>query len=574
MGIELNKIFVVNLYPENSRSIVPIVKFEDLLKPKTDPGGLYAILASKYTYSKDTTYNPAGKLNSIDYRQYLQIGNLQVKNMVNTIVTPADTNDQKADKILIWVQENIPYVSDEAQYHVPEYWAKPTETLKSRRGDCVAEYEEIYTSKGLKKVGDLKLGDFVLSYNFESKNFCYKPIVNIWEKGKLPVYRVRFRNGTWVDITEDHPFWVRRTYKPNPYVKVKLKDIDLTRWWTRKIPCVKKLPYKVKDIKWLTKDLCFVIGHFLAEGDIDKSHVRTSGFAIPEKIVSILKNSKVPYSITKNNSGVPYLSFLKSKFKDYLKLCVTNSFNIHLPEEIFYLPEDKLKSLIDGHFLGDGHYSAYKNSKNPLSQNNKEKTYSTSSNQLAFDIHRIHLQLGTPIYMWLQTDHKGFGNKPIWRLSYNSNSDFSKDFGFNGLSEVSIKDYEYIRDTEVRDFEVKDTHNFVFKNGIITHNCEDQSFLTHSMLLAAGVPVDRVRTYGGLVEAGINAPLGGHAWTIYKRESDNQWVDLDACYYPDNTSVVNKETFKAQDEYVDAYWWMNGYGTYNEYGKWGINIYA
>jgi predicted transglutaminase-like cysteine proteinase len=209
------------------------------LKPKTDPSGLYAILASKYTYSKDNTYNPAGKLNSIDYRQYLQIGNLQIKNMVNTIVTPADTNDQKADKILKWVQENVPYVSDEAQYHVPEYWAKPTETLKSRQADC-----------------------------------------------------------------------------------------------------------------------------------------------------------------------------------------------------------------------------------------------------------------------------------------------------------------------------------------------EDQSFLIHSMLIAAGVPIDRIRTYGGLVEAGANAPLEGHAWTIYKRESDNQWVDLDACYYPDNTSVVNKEAFKAQDEYVDAYWWMNGYGTYNEYGKWGIDIYA
>jgi len=238
MSIELNRLIVTSLFPSGT-TLFPIVKIEDLLKPKTDPSGLYSVLVNKYSYSWNNTYNPAGKLNGTDYRQYLQLGNLQVKNLVRTIIAPGDTNDQKADKILKWLTENITYTSDEEQYHFSEYWAKPTEILKSKAGDC-----------------------------------------------------------------------------------------------------------------------------------------------------------------------------------------------------------------------------------------------------------------------------------------------------------------------------------------------EDQAFLIHSMLLAAGVPADRIRTYGGLVKAGANAPLGGHAWTVYKRESDNQWVDLDYCYYPDSSSITSRETFKAQDEYVDAYWWMNAYGTYDEYGKWGINIYA
>jgi len=105
-----------------------------------------------------------------------------------------------------------------------------------------------------------------------------------------------------------------------------------------------------------------------------------------------------------------------------------------------------------------------------------------------------------------------------------------------------------------------------------TGDCEDGAFLIHSMLLAAGVPYNRIKTYAGLVEDGY--ALGGHAWTIYKREADNQWVDLDWCYYPEDVPMNEREPIKKQDEYVDAYWWMNAMGTYDETSKWGINIYT
>ena len=85
---------------------------------------------------------------------------------------------------------------------------------------------------------------------------------------------------------------------------------------------------------------------------------------------------------------------------------------------------------------------------------------------------------------------------------------------------------------------------------------------------------DRIRTYAGYVEAGINAPFGGHAWTIYKRESDNTWIELDWCYYPKDTSIKDRTSFELDKKYVDAWWWMNALNTYDEYGKWGINIYV
>jgi predicted transglutaminase-like cysteine proteinase len=236
MSIEFNRILVDSLFP--STPMFPVVNnLVDLIKPKTDPSGLYSVLNNRYSYSYNNTYNPSGKLNGTDYREFLQMGNPQIKKLVASIVSLGDSNDTKVDKILNWVGQNITYVSDSEQYHRLEYWAKPTETLKSLKGDC-----------------------------------------------------------------------------------------------------------------------------------------------------------------------------------------------------------------------------------------------------------------------------------------------------------------------------------------------EDQAFLVQSMVLSAGVPIDRVRTYGGLVKTGYG--LGGHAWTIYKRQSDNKWVDLDTTFYADRTSVTSRQVFKAKDKYVDAYWWMNAVGTYDEFGKWGIDIYA
>lgn len=492
-----------------------------------------------------------------DYTMYLEKGNSEIRRLSKQIIGNSTSSDDKMYKIEQWVYNNIPYQLDSQTYGVEEYWAKPTQTLRKGVGDCIANYEEIWTIGGLKKVEDLIVGDIVLSYDFEKKSYCYKPIIKIWEKGTLDTYRVSFRNGTWIDVTNDHPFWVRSDSKEIKYEKQKLKEIDLNNKRNRKIPCVKKLPYNVLDIPWLTEDLCFVIGHFLAEGDIHKSHVRTSGYNIPDYIEPILKKNNIPYSICTNNSNVPYLFFLKSEFKEYLKLFKKNSFDIHIPKEIFNLPEYKLKALIDGHFLGDGHYSSYErfSEKYGITKSNKEKTYSTSSNQLAFDIQRIHLQLGIPIYMWLQKKHKGAGNKPIWRLSYNSKSFFARDYGYNGISEVSIKNIEFIGKTKVRDFTVADTHTFISKFGLLLHNCEDQNFLIHSLGLAAGVPSERLRTYGGLVETG-DGGLGGHAWVGYRRESDNEWIVLDAAYLPTDEPLETRTRLSRRWEYVDDFFFV------------------
>ena len=88
-------------------------------------------------------------------------------------------------------------------------------------------------------------------------------------------------------------------------------------------------------------------------------------------------------------------------------------------------------------------------------------------------------------------------------------------------------------------------------------DCEDGAFLIHSLLLHAGIDHNRIRTYGGFVDAGEGAASGGHAWTAYRRESDDEWVVLDSSYYPNMLHVDDRPRMKDQSMYVDNFFYFN-----------------
>lgn len=72
-------------------------------------------------------------------------------------------------------------------------------------------------------------------------------------------------------------------------------------------------------------------------------------------------------------------------------------------------------------------------------------------------------------------------------------------------------------------------------------DCEDGAILMASLLLNA-LPVEhhwRVRVAAGFVQS--DGSEGGHAYVTYCRCSDNEWVILDWCYYPDEAIAVAKK---------------------------------
>jgi len=445
---------------------------------------------------------------------------------------------------LVFVQSFITYKGDMITKGQKEFWQNPEDTTTLQKGDCIAEYETIHTKEGVKKASEVKLGDLVLSYDFNENKYVYKPIINLWDKGIKPIKRVHFRNGQYIDVTDEHHMLMRTNQIGNSkYEKTDLKDVDLSRWWKRRVPLSIKIPYYEKDIEWLTEDLCFVIGYFLAGGWVEKSYVVASGYDIIEHIIPKLEKHEIPFSEYINKSGIPCLRLLNSDFNELLKKQKTNSFDIHLEERFFHLPANKLEAILNGFCVGDQYNGNYEDKKG-------YNFYSTLSEKWATDIQRIGLQIGKPFHIWKQGFHGGLGDMSIWRITYNTNSDFLENHGHNKLGEVSISYIEDMGECQTYDWEVEDTHNFFFKNGICTSQCEDGAILIKSLSLVAGIPDWKVKVNAGHVKG------GGHAYCTYIRDNDTQCI-MDWCYWPNRKQVNDRPKLEDEKNYYEIWFSFN-----------------
>ena len=87
-------------------------------------------------------------------------------------------------------------------------------------------------------------------------------------------------------------------------------------------------------------------------------------------------------------------------------------------------------------------------------------------------------------------------------------------------------------------------------------DCEDGAFLIMGLALNAGVDPDRLRFYGGYVNAGPGAAEGGHGWVAYKREMDDVWVVADYSYYPDLRAMDLRTPMSEDTKYVEQWFMM------------------
>ncbi|MFW9872272.1 MAG: transglutaminase domain-containing protein [Candidatus Thorarchaeota archaeon] len=131
----------------------------------------------------------------------------------------------------------------------------------------------------------------------------------------------------------------------------------------------------------------------------------------------------------------------------------------------------------------------------------------------------------------------------------------SDDTKMYKIEQWVINNINYISDTE----QYKTSELWAYPTMTITSkkgDCEDGAFLIHSMALNAGVDPDRLRTYGGIVVTGDGTGVGGHAWTSYKRELDDEWVIMDWCYWPTDISIYDREPMSENIKYIDDYFFV------------------
>jgi predicted transglutaminase-like cysteine proteinase len=87
-------------------------------------------------------------------------------------------------------------------------------------------------------------------------------------------------------------------------------------------------------------------------------------------------------------------------------------------------------------------------------------------------------------------------------------------------------------------------------------DCEDGAILLHSLLLAAGVNPGRIRTAFGTAMSSALTEVG-HAWVMYRRLTDEEWIPLEWTAQPTPYTVpiysINRQVDRAADYTAISY---------------------
>jgi len=86
----------------------------------------------QFKYGNVSLFKNNTAVSELDYTKYIQYPNSKIKSLAMSIVSKTDSNDEKAWKLLRWVEDNIQYTDDLKNYR--------QDVLGTSYNDC--EFEE------------------------------------------------------------------------------------------------------------------------------------------------------------------------------------------------------------------------------------------------------------------------------------------------------------------------------------------------------------------------------------------------------------------------------------------------
>ncbi|WP_210412510.1 polymorphic toxin-type HINT domain-containing protein [Leptospira yasudae] len=73
---------------------------------------------------------------------------------------------------------------------------------------CFVAGTLVHTKDGLKKIEEIQVGDVVLSWNEETSEKEFQPVMEVFVREADLIYKLEFLNGSIVETTWNHPFWI------------------------------------------------------------------------------------------------------------------------------------------------------------------------------------------------------------------------------------------------------------------------------------------------------------------------------------------------------------------------------
>jgi len=494
--------------------------------------------------------------------------------------------DDQVIGISKWLNKKFKYRTDISNYGRNEYWSSPWDMYEQLRNkgyildDCLTGDTKIISKRNgiyeIKRIDELK--DYkgkVLSYNFKTQQYEFKKILNWVYKGKKEVYKNRFLGGAEIKSTKDHKFFrLYRSHKKGLYFKVnKLSDFINNKRGFKSVACVNKIPSLNNNTNniilgdkentfILDNEDMFIIGQYISEGWSTNKRVFISGDnkEIREKLIFCLKKKNIKFSESKRKKH-SYVEIFDKEYRLFLKLFGNNSFSKDIPSFILSLPRKLLTELYISFILGDGFVDK--------TEKNRIYGWCTVSANLNEKLMLISAILGEIPCNYLQKEHQGWGNSPIWRAEYCLNSSRHKDV-LNGISKTSLLHSTKIGKEKVYDIEIEDNHNFVLSNGIISHNCDGYSCMMVYVWGLIGVPVGRRFVRAGDVYDKNGKYAGGHATACYWNERYNEVFPIEGSYYANDVNAeYEKKPLKENELYGDVWFYTNEENSYRGNKFWG-----
>lgn len=401
-------------------------------------------------------------------------------------------------------------------------------------GKSVANEETIPTPEGNKKMGDLKVGDYV--YDRLGKP---TEVLGVYPQGKLDVYEVKLIDGRTVRCSEDH-IWTTVGGNGN-FVNYTVKEMlekgirNKNGGFKFRIPNIEPVEKEEKEFKVNP----YVMGAFIGDGCLTANVLAFSSEDdwIPTKIagyidaVGVVKHKRAylyyfvlpedyDYELNKVHRSARYYQ-TRSLFNDEQR-CY--SYEKRIPEEYFEGSIEQRYELLQGLMDTDGTIGVYERGDKISSR----VSYKTISKGLAEDVQRLASSLG--ISASINTGSRGDGKLDYHDVNFKLyNEDKYKMFSLprkvklanklrgikttNGYEKISIKEITKLGYKEDMTCILVDNEEHLFAAGsyVLVHNTELQK------KLVGYIPDDKKIT---LME---DTP-DSHLKVLYPKKDINSWI--------------------------------------------------
>ena len=349
---------------------------------------------------------------------------------------------------------------------------------------CFVAGTKIITSSGFKNIEDIIIGDMVLTHKNK-----FNRVMKTMKRKSLETYILNI-DGIPIETTSNHPFftienksfqdiknsiWIKQYGNPkwtNAEDITKKHKIGFAINKNSKIPNIKGIPTHDNNFWWF-------VGRYIGDGYTYSPKDRSGDYRIfiscqkgeeheiDEKIKNIY-NYRVDKGKTANK-----IVFNNKILFDYLNSFGKYADGKFLHSDIFDLPEDKLKSFLDGYISADGHIQK--------SKKNIRISFSTVSVNLAKGIQQcVHKVYKSPVTFYIQKRNKMeiqgriVSCKDIYNGHFVLESQWGRRRSFekNGIIWYHVGKIIGKRKTPntVYNFEVENDNSYT-ANGAIVHNC-------------------------------------------------------------------------------------------------------